>query len=198
MTPRVGNEVHWFAEQGLYDGLFLMKDDESETYWDHMTGEAVYGPHVGTTLQVDAGLVQTTAGQVLRTAPDALVTLSDQAIRTDDQMKTQGLIAGMLGRLSDMFESTVEEHDDRRDQMDLGLGLWTDELARYYPLNTVRAEDRFVIDAFGDGNVVVMIDPVNFVLTAFSTSALRRAAVTSCRLPSLRPLPRGLRTASKI
>ena len=171
MTPRIDGEVHWFAEQGLYDGLFLMKDEESETYWDHMTGEAVYGPHVGKSLAVDAGLVQTTVGQVLKTSPDALVTLSDEAIRTDDQMKTQGLIAGMLGRLNGMFESTVEEHDTRRDQMDLGLGLWTDELARYYPLNTIRSEDRFVIDRFGGRNVVVMIDPTNFVLTAFSTDA---------------------------
>lgn len=171
MTPRVDGEVHWFAEQGLYDGLFLMKDEESGTYWDHMTGEAVYGPHVGRTLRVDAGLVQTTVEQVLRTSPDALVTLSDRAIRTDDQMKAQGLIAGMLGRLNSMFESTVEEHDRRRDQMDLGLGLWSDDLARYYPLGTVRSSGRFVIDRFGEGNVVVLIDPASFVLTAFRTDA---------------------------
>lgn len=171
MAPRIEGEVHRFAEHGLYDGLFLMKDDETGTYWDHMTGRAVYGPLVGTTLDVQAGLVQATVGQVLRSAPDALVTLSDQAIRTDDQMKAQGLIAGMLGRLNGMFESTVARHDDRRVQMDLGLGLWTDEVARYYPLDVVRSEGRFVIDDFADGNVVVLIDPQSFVLAAYRTEA---------------------------
>lgn len=171
MTPRVGADTHWFAEQGLYDGLFLMKDEETGTFWDHMTGEAVYGPLVGETLQVDAGLIQTTVEQVLRNAPDAQVTISDQAIRSDDDMKVGGLISGIRGRLNRMFQSTVAEDDARRPQMDMGLGLWEGESARYYPLDIVRSGGRAVLDDFGSGRVVVMIDPNNFVLTAFRTSA---------------------------
>ena len=33
MAPSVDGEIHWFAEHGLYDGLFLMRDEESGTYW---------------------------------------------------------------------------------------------------------------------------------------------------------------------
>ena len=47
MTPSIDGTVHAFAEHGLYDGLFLMRDEESGTYWDHMTGDAVYGPLTG-------------------------------------------------------------------------------------------------------------------------------------------------------
>ena len=36
MTPRVDGEVHTFTEQGLYDGLFIMWDEESGTYWNHL------------------------------------------------------------------------------------------------------------------------------------------------------------------
>ena len=114
MTPRVGDDIHWFAEHGLYDGLFLMKDEETGTFWDHMTGKAVYGPLAGESLAVEAGLVQTTVEQVLRTTPDALITLSDRAIRTDDQMKVGGLVAGIGRRLGGMFQSTVKAEDDRR------------------------------------------------------------------------------------
>lgn len=170
MTPRVGDDVHWFAEQGLYDGLFLMKDDETGTFWDHMTGEAVYGPLVGETLPVQ-GLVQSTVAQVLQNHPEARVTLSDQAIRSDDDMKVDGLLAGIRGRLNRMFQSTVAEDDTRRPQMDMGLGLWNDDGARYYPLEDVRAAGRFVVDDFGAGRVVVMIDPANFILSAFATDA---------------------------
>ncbi len=171
MTPRVGNDVHWFAEQGLYNGLFLMKDEETGTFWDHMTGRAVYGPLVGETLAVDAGLVHTTVAQVLRNNPDAMISLSNEAIRTDDQMKVEGLLAGIARRLGGMFQSTVKQEDDRRPTMDLGIGIWTETEARYYPLDVVRAEGRMIVDNFGDESVVVLIDPDNFVLAAFRTEA---------------------------
>ena len=170
MTPRVGSDIYWFAEQGLYDGLFLMKDETTGTFWDHMTGRAVYGPDVGETLAVQ-GLMQTTAGQVLVNDPDAMITLSDQAIRTDDDMKVEGLLAGIRGRLSRMFQSTVEENDTRRTQMDLGLGLWNDTEARYYPMDLVRAEGRVIVDDFAGERVVVIIDPTTFILAAFRTDA---------------------------
>ena len=165
MTPSIDGRIHHFAEQGLFDGLFLMKDEESETYWDHMTGEAVYGPLVGETLHVQP-LLMTTAGRALATAPDALVTLSDRAIRTDDDMKVDGLMAGIRGRLNSFFQSTVAEEDVRRPTMDLGLGLWTDQSAVYYPMERVRAEGRALVDTFGGRAVLVYIDPATFVPSA--------------------------------
>ncbi len=169
MTPRVDGEVHWFAEQGLFDGLFLMRDEESGTFWDHMTGEAVYGPLVGSSLEVQP-LVMTTAEQALEMAPDARITLSDQAIRRDSDMKVDGLLAGIRGRLNAFFQGTVAEEDDRRPTMDLGLGLWTDDGATYYPMDRVREEGRAIVDTFNGENVLVFIDPKTFVLSAFIVS----------------------------
>jgi len=165
MTPRVGDEVHWFAEQGLFDGLFLMRDEQSGTFWDHMTGEAVYGPLVGQKLEVDA-LVQTTVERALQADPDAMVTLSPQAIRTDDQMKVGGLLAGIRGRLNGFFQSTVEREDERRPTMDLGMGLWTDHEAMYYPMDRLRDEGRAIVDAFSGRDVLIYIDPRTFVPAA--------------------------------
>ena len=82
MAPRVDGDVHRFAEHGLYNGLFLLRDEESGTFWDHMTGEAVYGPLVGSALEV-SNLMQTTVEQVLGRDSEALVALSDRAMRTD-------------------------------------------------------------------------------------------------------------------
>lgn len=166
MTPRVDGEVHWFAEQGLFDGLFLMRDEESGTFWDHMTGDAVYGPMVGSSLDVQP-LVMTTAEQALEMAPDARITLSDQAIRRDSDMKVDGLLAGIRGRLNAFFQGTVAEEDARRPTMDLGLGLWTDDDATYYPMDRVREEGRAVVDTFNGEAVLVFIDPKTFVLSAF-------------------------------
>ena len=128
MAPSIDGTVHTFEEHGLYDGLFLMRDDETLTYWDHMTGEAVYGPLVGSTLPVE-NLRQTTVAQILREDPEALVALSERELREDDDLKLDGLLARVRGALSQFFSNTVEEEDNRRPTMDLGL----DELAMFRP-----------------------------------------------------------------
>ena len=76
MAPEIDGVTHTFAEHGLYDGLFLMRDEETGTFWDHLTGEAVYGPQVGTVLEI-ANLLHSRADQVLANDPGALIALSD-------------------------------------------------------------------------------------------------------------------------
>ena len=170
MAPSVDGEIHWFAEHGLYDGLFLMRDEESGTYWDHMTGEAVYGPRVGSTLEV-SNLRQTTVAQVLGQDPDALVAISDQALRPDEAMALDGLLGRIRGRLGRMFQETVEEEDDRLPTMDLGMGIWDGERARYYPYDRIAGGGNAVLDDFGGRQVVVYLDPSAYALaTAYTDS----------------------------
>ncbi len=167
MTPSIDGNVHRFAEHGLYNGLFLMRDEESGTYWDHMTGEAVYGPLVGSTLEVSY-LMQTTVAQVLRRDSEALIALSDQgrAMRTDEQMTLGGLLGSIGGRLSRLFSSTVEEETDRRPTMDLGMGIWDGEEARYYPYDRVTADGNALLDNLAGRQVVVYLDPSAYALAA--------------------------------
>ena len=165
MAPRVAGDVHWFAEHGLYNGLFLMRDEESGTFWDHLTGEAVYGPLVGSGLEV-SNLRQTTVAQVLEQDSGALVALSDQAMRSDEQMALGGLLSRIGGRLSGMFRSTVKEEDDRRPTMDLGMGIWDGEEARYYPYDRITSSGNAVVDEFGGRRLVVYLDPSAFALAA--------------------------------
>ena len=47
-----------FDNVGLYDGLFVMQDVETKTLWNHITGEALYGPRVGSTLGPVGNLLQ--------------------------------------------------------------------------------------------------------------------------------------------
>ncbi len=165
MTPQLNGRTHTFAEHGLYDGLFLMRDDETETFWDHLTGEAVYGPLVGQALPIST-LIQTTVAQVLNNTPGALVGLSDQAIRRDDQLTADGLLAGIRGQLNRMFSSTIDELDTRRPTMDLGMGVWDGEVARYYPYDVVQGNGNAIVDTFQGRRVLVYLDPTAFVLSA--------------------------------
>lgn len=170
MAPRIDGRTHRFAEHGLYDGLFIMRDEESGTYWDHMTGDAVVGPLVGSALEV-SNLLQTTPRQVLERDDQALLGISERARRGDERLKLDGLLAGVRGRLSRLFRSTVDREDDRRPTMDLGLGIWEGGAARYYPYESVMAEGRAVVDVFGGRRVVVYLDPAAYALTALYTEA---------------------------
>jgi hypothetical protein len=170
MAPSIDSVAHTFAEHGLYDGLFLMRDEETGTYWDHLTGEAVYGPRVGTALEV-SNLLHSRADQVLANDPDALIALSDRALRNDEDMESGGLLARVGGSLSEMFSSTVNEEDARLPTMDIGLGVWADEEARYYSYERVVAEDRAVLDTFQEQRVLVFLDPSTNVLSSFLVDA---------------------------
>ena len=69
-----------------------------------------------------------------------------------------------------MFQATVKAEDDRRPTMDLGIGVWSENGARYYPLDVVRARGRAVVDTFAGERLLVYMDPANFVLAAFRVS----------------------------
>lgn len=170
MAPIIDGEVHTFVEHGLYNGLFLMRDNESQTFWDHLTGEAVYGPRVGTTLEV-GNLLHTRVAQVLDANPDALIALSDRNLRRDEDMELDGLLSRVGRGLSRMFSSTVDEEDDRRPTMDLGMGVWQGDEARYYPYETVTAQGNALVDTFQGQRIAVLLDPSAYVLTAFYVNA---------------------------
>ena len=170
MAPEIDGVTHTFAEHGLYDGLFLMRDEETGTFWDHLTGEAVYGPQVGTVLEI-ANLLHSRADQVLANDPGALIALSDRAMRTDEDMEPRSLLARVGGRLSRMFRTTVKEEDDRLPTMDIGLGIWDAEEARYYSYERVVAEDEAVLDTFQGQRLLVFLDPSSYVLSSFLVDA---------------------------
>ncbi len=170
MAPSIDGVVHTFAEHGLYDGLFLMRDEETGTYWDHVTGAAVYGPQVGTVLEI-ANLLHSRAGQVLANNPDALIALSDRTLRTDEDMGIRSLLSRVGGRLSRMFRSTVDEEDTRLPTMDIGMGIWHGEEARYYSYERIVAEDEAVLDTFQGRRTLVFLDPSSYVLSSFLVDA---------------------------
>ena len=139
LIPSIDGEVHRFTEQGLYDGLFLMYDHESGTHWNHMTGEAVYGPLTGERLPIE-NVLHTTVGQVLAEHPDALLAWSEHPSalqRSGDGGGTLGRLLSRIRGVPQMFPATMGEEDDRRDRMEMGIGIWKDDLARYYPMPVV-------------------------------------------------------------
>lgn len=138
-----------------------------------MTGEAVNGPLVGERLPLE-NVLHTTVQQILAEDPDALLAWSDHPAAVQRSGDGGGTLRRLLARIRgvpDMFPPTMGEEDDRRDRMEMGIGIWRDEFARYYPMPTVEALDNALFDDFGGENVLVYYDPAAHALAVERTDA---------------------------
>jgi hypothetical protein len=171
LSPLIHGQVHHFAARGLYDGLVLLGDHETGSYWNHITGECVHGPLQGYQLDVFP-LLHTTVAQVLATHADAQIALSKQSLR-------QRLMAAFMerGRKSKRgvippgFKGTMSEADPRRPRMDMGLGVWTGITHRYYPLEHLRAHDNVILDELDGRRLLVYVGPTSGIPMALCTQA---------------------------
>ena len=166
LIPTIDGQLHHFEYVGLYNGLALVRDVETNSYWSHYTGECIHGQYQGSQLDVVATVQHMTAAQALAHYPHAEIALAKQ-----------GFFARFFSRLMQMttltpkgsipphFYKTMGDADDRRQRMDLGLGVWTETLARYYPLETIKVENAIIDELDGQG-LVVYIDPASQTPTA--------------------------------
>jgi hypothetical protein len=170
--------MHHFNNVGLYDALFVMQDTESKTLWNHITGEAEYGPLVGRTLGPVSNLLQMNVKQALDVDPATQVAISDRVYfaggrqfgSADGFGPPRGGGSGGRGgprvtldnpnaQLSPMFIETLGKEDTRRPRMDMGLGIWTDKSRRYYPVERIRDHGQAFIDQLDGRKILVYIDP---------------------------------------
>jgi hypothetical protein len=73
--------------------------------------------------------------------------------------------------LNRMFLNTMPDEDDRRPTMDIGLGLWEGDQARYYPYEDVLASNKMIFDTFAGRKVLVFYAPDALALLAVFTDA---------------------------
>ncbi len=177
MVPTIDGTLHHFNNVGLYDALFVMQDAESKTLWNHITGEAVYGPLLGRTLGPVSNLLQMNVKQALDMDPAMQIAISDRVYFAGG--RRLGTASGFgpsrgggpgsatgprplpnpNSQLSEMFIATLGKEDTRRPRMDLGLGVWTGTTRRYYPMERIRERGAAFVDQLEGRKVLIYIDP---------------------------------------
>ena len=106
-------------------------DDETHTYWDHITGEALHGPLAGKRLE-PWGLEMTTVGaERLKTPP--LLLYRSQPILKHRVMGWFMNLPFIQGWFPPGFRGTIDRVDPRLAEMCMGLGVVTDSTKRFYP-----------------------------------------------------------------
>ena len=130
----------------MYNGLALMWDYETGSYWDHITGEAVHGPLQGAKLNI-WGIEITTVAAALAEYDAPEFHRSTYASLQANMMSTvlgmgKGIVHSDGSALSKImtlrgFRRTMQEVDDRLPEMTQGLGLFEGDQAVFYPLDRI-------------------------------------------------------------
>ena len=169
MTPVIDGETYHFETRGIYEGVSILYDRETEGYWHHLTGECLHGPRRGARLEGAAPIVHTTVGQALDAYPDLMAAVSDRPVR--GRGSRWWPVAEKIAVLPDRFKASIAGEDTRRPTMDIGIGVWTDEVQRYYPMEDVVGNGDVIVDDFAGRRLLVYYDPTARALTAAYTRA---------------------------
>jgi hypothetical protein len=142
----------------------LLRDDETGSYWDHITGECLHGSLAGARLDEVWGIQLTTVEGALKAHPDVALLRSRPNLfgRLMGRVMIQRQIRGR-GLMPWYFYTTMGKRDRRLPRMDQGLGVVEGERAVYYPRTALGREIR---DRWGERELRVWIRDVDGIPTA--------------------------------
>ncbi len=172
MIPKVDGKIHHFRCSGLYNGLAMIGDLETHSFWDHITGECFHGELRGKELEVRGSLIYMTVKHILKVYPDAYIAISHQTLFQKFLSQVfQWTSLRPKGYMPPFFAKTMGKIDDRLPKMDIGLGVSTGEKSVYYPMNEIKSKGNALIDTLNGLKVLVYIDPISKTPAAAITGA---------------------------
>jgi len=144
-----------FEEEGIYNGVFVMRDHETGTLWSHYTGEAFEGPLKGRTLE----WIQTDrsrAGRLLAESPDTTVPARKSMKFRPSAPAASKRDAAMGDFLPPAFGETIDKRDKRLAVHEHGIGIFAGGAHHFVPLDAL-SKRSVLQDRVGDLPVVISI-----------------------------------------
>jgi hypothetical protein len=159
VTPEIDGRPLSFRVAGTYNGMVLIGDRETGSWWDHITGECVDGPLKGKRLRVSP-LLHSTAKGALAAHPNARIAIGRQSVIERFMSGSFDWMRRSVGRfLLPLAKSTMGTEDRRLPRWEIGLGVWSDTGAVYYPRDAIRSKGRLLVDEFEGRPLLVYLDP---------------------------------------
>lgn len=157
---RVDGQARHFERRGAYDGMLLIWDAETGSYWQHITGECLYGDSVGSQLQGKTVTRHLTAAEAVLYDPNAtlwFVPLNPQQERLTRAMEN---MRSAPERLSAQIMATfAHEEDTRRPRFELGLVVWDGSARAFFPIHELGNRDNAVLTRFNGRTLLVYRTP---------------------------------------
>jgi hypothetical protein len=153
--PHIDGKMLHFRRRGSYDGLLLIWDEETNSYWQHITGQALYGSSAGKQLNMMTATRQMTSAEALAKDETALLLTSTL---TPEQEKLSIAMEKMRSKPEKVeagIISTIAQEDTRRPRFELGLGVWNETSSTYFPLLMLHMNDNAVITEFNERKLLI-------------------------------------------
>jgi hypothetical protein len=167
-NPILDGQMRRFSRRGSYDGLLMIWDQESGSYWQHITGECLYGPSAGRQLELLTTTRQLYASEAAQVAipvyllTSTLTPLQEKLSRAMERMRAQPETV-----TDGIFKQIITE-DARRPRFELGLGIWDTETQRssFYPLGLIYAHNNALLTEFDGKPLLIYQKPEALAPTA--------------------------------
>ena len=184
MNPVVNGKMLHFYIAGAYNGMLFMADKETNSYWDHITGECVSGKHKGKQLKILQSHQILTAKEVLEQYSDCLY--GQEKINFLQRLfasfaTKKGNVRGK-GFLPPNFRASMQKIDDRLPEMEMGLGLWKGKTAKFYPTKVIKENGNYLFDQWDNKNLIVYISPTTHTPSAMQIEKIDSAAFDGDKL----------------
>ncbi|HEX2225147.1 MAG TPA: DUF3179 domain-containing (seleno)protein [Thermoanaerobaculia bacterium] len=133
-----GRRLH-FSAGGVSEAMLMLVDDETQTYWRPATGEALHGPLAGRQLEIWPVSI-TTVREALKSDPGLRLSRTRINPFTPKKMMVTPWTWAVRSKsvLPPGFRKTISRPDERRPEMEHGLGVVVGDRARYYPLEVLQ------------------------------------------------------------
>lgn len=163
LSPVVDHKTLHFEIAGTYNGMLLMKDRETQSCWDHITGICLSGVHEGYQLDILQSHQMLPTKEVLELHPDCL--FGREKMNVFQKLFTafinwKASINGK-GFFPPGFRDSMLTVDDRLPEMEMGLGIYNENSARFYPLKSIIAAGNYLVDEWNGRGLLIYISPTN-------------------------------------
>jgi hypothetical protein len=196
-TPLIKDQPLTFDFYGLYNGVMTMYDTNTKSVWLQVSGRAVKGPLLDTTLKFGA-LLDTTWGQWKRLHPDTLVMAPDPRFKDCYEPKGSVMVRGYDKFPAAYFGKTVTHRDTRLPMFESVLAVTlpttddaqpvgnTHSLYRAYPVKAFKGKTSVVNDTMGATPVAVF-----FMADTETITAVNRVVAGQTLTLEARKTPQG-------
>jgi hypothetical protein len=158
-NPTVDGRVLHFQRRGSYDGLLLIWDEETDSFWQHITGTCLYGASQGRQLPTLNPSRQMTAAEAA--AHTGVVWFLHSTLTPEQEALSRAMekMRAKPERQESGIFATVAEEDTRRPRFELGLGVWTEQGSEFFPLVLLHAQENVYQTTFFERPLLIYQTP---------------------------------------
>ena len=158
---RVDGQVLHFQRRGSYEGLLLIWDEETDSYWQHITGQCLHGASRGKQLRTITTTRQMSAAEVIAGHPQALLMADPLTPQQEKLSRAMERMRANPERVEGGILSQIVQEDSRRPRFELGLGVWDVQSKQsiFFPLVLLHTYDNTYLTEFEGRRLLIYQSP---------------------------------------